>query len=86
MSISKNDKKLIALSSLSLGQKALIVAFSFDVDGGERVQKMGLFPGERLEIMRLPSQGSDVEIKIRGYFVSLRKEESDRIMVKLLVD
>jgi len=47
---------------------------------------MGLFPCERLEIMRLPSQGSDVEIKIRGYFVSLRKEESDRIMVKLLVD
>ena len=86
MSISKNDKKLIALSSLSLGQKALIVAFSFDVDGTERVQKMGLFPGERLEIMRLPSQGGAVEIRIRGYFVSLRKEEAERIMVKLLVD
>jgi len=57
MNISKNDKKLIALSGLSLGQKALIVAFSFDVDGGKRVEKMGLFPGERLEIMRLPSQG-----------------------------
>ena len=79
-----NDEQLIALSSMSLGQRARIVAFSFDVDGGEHTQKMGLVPGEMLEVVRLPPQGEPVEIKIRGYFISLRKQEADRIMVKLL--
>jgi len=82
----KNDEELIALSSMSLGQKALIVAFTFNTGQGERMEKLGLVPGEQLEIVRLPSQGAPVEIKIRGYFVSLRKEEADRIMVKRLRD
>ena len=82
MNMPNKDKQLITLSSMSLGQKALIVAFSFDIDGGEHVQKMGIYPGEQLEIVRLSSRGGAVEIKISGYFVSLRKEEADRIMVK----
>ena len=85
MNMPENDEQLIALSSMSLGQKALIVAFSFDTEQGECVRKMGLSPGEQLEIVRLPPQGEPIEIKIRGYFLSLRKEEADRIMVKLLI-
>ena len=84
MNKAQEDTPLIALSSMSLGQKALIVAFSYDTDQGEQVQKMGLVPGEQLEIMRVPPQGDPIEIKIRGYFVSLRKQEADRIMVKPL--
>jgi Fe2+ transport system protein FeoA len=81
--MSGKDEELIALSSMSLGQKGLIVAFSFDVDGVQRVEKMGLFPGEQLEIVRLPPLGDPIEIKIRGYFLSLPKQEADHIMVKL---
>jgi Fe2+ transport system protein FeoA len=83
--MANNDEPLIALSSMSVGQKGLIVAFSFDTQEGERVQQMGLFPGEQVEIMRLPPQGDSIEIKIRGYFVSLKKQEADRIKVKLLL-
>jgi ferrous iron transport protein A len=81
----KNDEHLVAISSMSIGQKALIVAFSFDTEKGERIQKMGLVPGELLEIMRAPCPEGPIEIKIRGYFISLRKEEADRIMVKLML-
>jgi Fe2+ transport system protein FeoA len=84
MNVSEKDEQLVALSSMSLGQKGLVVAFSFDTDEGERIQKMGLSPGEQLEIVRLTPSGDPVEIKIRGYFVSLRKQEADRIKVKLL--
>jgi Fe2+ transport system protein FeoA len=78
------DEKLFTLSSMSLGQKALIMAYNLETEDGERIQKMGLVPSERFEVVRLPPQGESVEIKIRGYFVSLRKEEADRIMVKFL--
>jgi Fe2+ transport system protein FeoA len=80
----ENDRPLISLSSMSLGQKGLIVAFSFESAEGERVQKMGMVPGEQLEIVRLPAQEGPIEIKIRGYFISLLKQEADRIKVKLL--
>ena len=80
----ENDKPLIALSSMSIGQKALAVAFSFDTKEGERLQEMGVYPGEQLEVVRLPPSGDPIEIKIRGYYVSLSKKQADRIMVKLL--
>ena len=83
MNLPENDKQLIALSSMSVGQKGLVVAFSFDTKDGERIQEMGLFPGEQLEIVRVPPDGDTLEIKIRGYFISLNKKEAGRIMVKL---
>jgi len=45
---------------------------------------MGLVPGEKLEIVRLPPLGDPIEIKIRGYFISLSRKEADRIKVKIL--
>ena len=84
MNMSGKDEQLIALSNMFLGQKAQVVAFSFDTESGERIQKMGLSAGEQLEIVRLPPSGGPIEIKIRGYFISLPKQEADRIKVKLL--
>jgi Fe2+ transport system protein FeoA len=80
----ENIGQLVALSSLSLGQKALIMALSIDTEQGKRIQMGGVLPGETLEIVRLPPQGETIEIKIRGYFISLSKQEAGCIMVKLL--
>ncbi len=82
--MSASDKQLIALSSMSIGQKALIMGFSLNAKEGERIQGMGLSAGEHLEVVRLPPLKDHIEIKIRGYFVSLRKQEAARIKVKLL--
>jgi len=80
MTSPQDNERLIALSSLSLGQKAKLMAFSFDTEHGERIQKAGLTPGEKLEVVRL----DPIEIKIRGYYLSLSKHEADHIKVKLL--
>ena len=79
----ENNQPLMTLSSLSLGQKAIIVGFSFDTTEGERIQEMGFNPGEQLEVVRITPQGDPIEIKIRGYFLSLRKQQAEQIMVKL---
>jgi Fe2+ transport system protein FeoA len=80
----QNEEQLIALSSMSLGQKALIAAFSIDTKEGERIQKMGVVSGEQLEIVGFSPQNDSIEIKICGYFLSLRKQDADHIKVKLL--
>ena len=82
MSMPPNDQQLIALSSLTLGQKAIIVGFSFDTNNGEQSQEIGFNPGEQLEIVRISPLGESIEIKIRGYFLSLHKQQADRIKVK----
>ena len=81
--MSNQEEQLVTLSSLSMGQKALLVAFLIDTPKGESIQKMGLTPGEQLEVVRLAGDDS-IEIKIRGYFLSLSKSEADRIKVKPL--
>jgi len=81
--MSGNNDQLISLSNLTLGQKALIVGFSFTAKEGEATQEMGLTPGEQLEVVRLAPLGGPIEIKIRGYFLSLRKEDADCIKIKL---
>ena len=82
--MSVDGEQLIDLSNLSLGDRALIVAFSFDTKDGESIHKMGLVPGEQLEVVRLPPSGEPIEVKIRGYFVSLSKEQASRIKVKMI--
>ena len=79
-----NNEQLIPLSSMTLGQKAQIVAYSFETEKGERVLEMDFSPGEYLEIVRSLTLTDPIEIKIRGYFFSLSKDEADHIKVKLV--
>ena len=45
---------------------------------------MGVTPGEEVEIVRYAPMGDPIEIKIRGYSLSLRKQEAEKIKVKIL--
>ncbi|MCR4337748.1 MAG: ferrous iron transport protein A [Candidatus Omnitrophica bacterium] len=79
----QDDPKVIALSQMSIGQQGIINDFSSEIDGYERMEEMGMTPGERVEIVRYAPLGDPIEIKIRGYCLSLRKQEADLIKVKL---
>jgi len=78
-------QQIISLSEMSLGQRGLIFGFYFEAKDGERAQEMVLTPGEQVEIVRRAPQENSIEIKIRGYFLSLPKQQADLIKVKLLV-
>jgi ferrous iron transport protein A len=43
--------------------------------------EMGLLVGTAVELVRFAPLGDPVEIKVRGYHLSLRKHEADRILV-----
>jgi Fe2+ transport system protein FeoA len=44
---------------------------------------MGLLVGTLVELVRFAPMGDPVEIKVRGYHLSLRKHEADQIWVQL---
>ena len=78
-----NDK-IILLSQLPVGQRGIIEDFTMEGEGYERIEEMGVTPGEQIEVVRYAPLGDPIEIKIRGYSLSLRKQEADRIKIKLL--
>jgi ferrous iron transport protein A len=43
--------------------------------------EMGLLVGTRVQLVRFAPLGDPVEIKLRGYHLSLRKNDADQIWV-----
>ena len=81
--MSENSRK-ISLNKLSVGQKARIREFVVESDDCERIEEMGVTPGEQVEVIGYAPLGDPIEIKIRGYLLSLRKEEAELIQVEVI--
>lgn len=47
-----------------------------------RLLSMGLTPGTKFKIVRIAPLGDPVEIKLRGFHLSLRKQEADALVVE----
>ena len=74
----------IALRELSPGQKARIERIKGRGETNKRLVEMGLTPGSVVEMGRVAPLGDPIEIKVRGYHLSLRKEEAEKVTVELL--
>jgi Fe2+ transport system protein FeoA len=49
-----------------------------------RLMDMGIIPGTEMEVQKIAPLGDPVEIKFKGYNLSLRREEADMIIVETL--
>jgi len=48
----------------------------------KKLLDMGIMPGVVIEMIRPAPLGDPVQIKIKGYHLSLRKTEASRIVIK----
>jgi ferrous iron transport protein A len=69
------------LSELKIGTEARIYGFAPEFREAARLREMGLLPGTKVQLVRWAPLGDPLEIKIRGYHLSLRKHEADSIEV-----
>ena len=70
------------LSDLGVGETAEVVAFSAGSRGYRtRLMAMGLTPGTRFTLKRLAPLGDPVEIEVRGFALTLRKQEAASVQV-----
>lgn len=74
---------LVALSSLAVGTNAVIREFPKQGVAFLRLREMGMLPGTSLTLVRLAPMGDPLEIKVRGYNLTLRKSEANHVMVEL---
>lgn len=72
------------LSTLPIGQKARVASFDLPPEQRQRILEMGLTVGAEFEVIRFAPLGDPLEIKVRGYLLSLRKREAAGIRVTRL--
>ena len=70
------------LSSVALGTTAIVTEIKLSPESRPRLMEMGLLVGTPVELVRFAPLGDPVEIKVRGYNLTLRKHEADQILVK----
>ncbi|MCX8123060.1 MAG: ferrous iron transport protein A [Spirochaetes bacterium] len=73
------------ISALLVGQKALIVGFkNKNKKYRDKLLSMGLVKGTVFTITKIAPLGDPIEIEVRGFKLSLRKEESEILLIKKL--
>ena len=73
---------LVSLSSLTVGSSAVLREFPKQGVAFLRLREMGMLPGTTLTLVRTAPLGDPIEIKVRGYSLTLRKSEADHVMVE----
>ena len=71
------------LTSVVLGTTATVVEIKVPPVSRSRLMEMGLLVGTPVELVRFAPLGDPVEIKVRGYHLTLRKSEAEQILVKV---
>jgi ferrous iron transport protein A len=72
------------LSGQPVKQRLKITGFALPADVQQRLLEMGLTVGTECSVVRYAPLGDPIEIKVRGYFLSLRKAEAEGIQVEEL--
>ncbi len=75
----------ISLKALAVGDTGKIKGF--DKSGKtyrKRLLAMGLTPGTEFKVTRFAPMGDPVEIKLRGFALTLRKDEADILLIEKL--
>ncbi len=76
-----SEQCIITLDRLEVGQAGLVESVAEIGDPDTRLMEMGLVPGTRVEVARVAPLGDPIDIRVRGYHLSLRVAEAHRIRV-----
>lgn len=67
------------LAALGAGERARVVAV--DGDDVQRLLDMGLTRGSTVEVVRRAPLGDPLEVRLRGFRLTLRRAEAEQITV-----
>ncbi|HTE20780.1 MAG TPA: ferrous iron transport protein A [Armatimonadota bacterium] len=70
-----------SLSQLTPGQSGRVDRIEGLPSARQRLQEMGLVRGTPVQFVRAAPLGDPIEIRVRGYSLSLRRQEAEAIIV-----
>ena len=72
----------ISLDRLKAGESGIIQRYEGEEDLHHRLKELGLVAGTRILVKRFAPLGDPMEILVRGYSLSLRKQDASRIIMR----
>jgi ferrous iron transport protein A len=71
------------LASLRVGESSRVVKVAGDdTTATQRLMDMGLVRGTTIEVVRLAPLGDPIEIRVRGFMLTLRRTEAEHVTVE----
>ncbi len=70
------------LNTLPVGHGGTVADIKIPPTKRARLMEMGLLVGTPVQLVRFAPLGDPIEIKVRGYHLTLRKEEAEQIWVR----
>ncbi len=71
------------LRELKPGESGKVIKISGSGSVHRRILDMGIVKGSEIEVERVAPLGDPIEIKVKGYHLSLRKEEAANIFIEV---
>ena len=72
----------MTLRDLKRGQEGVVVAIAAAGSMKRRIMDMGITPGVKMRVIKVAPFGDPIEVNVRGYELSLRKEEAQQIEMR----
>ena len=70
-----------SLATLNIGSTTKVVDISGEDNTSLRLLEMGLTPGVEVTVVSTAPLGDPVELELRGYRLSIRRNEAARVVV-----
>ena len=71
----------MSLDELRPGDRAHVARVHCDPPTSRRLMEMGLVPGTPIQLMSIAPLGDPLELELRGYRLSIRRQEARAIRV-----
>lgn len=75
---------MTTLNTLPVGIRCVVESIAGDDDLSIRLMEMGIIPETELRIVGVAPLGDPLELELRGYRLSVRRSEAQRISVTVL--
>jgi ferrous iron transport protein A len=77
-------RMMLTLKDIAIGQNIVVKKFHGEGAVKRRLMDMGITKGARLHVKKVAPLGDPIEVTIRGYELSIRKEDAEKIEVELI--
>ncbi len=72
------------LSELKIGRVAVVEKISLSSSARDRLNRIGLTVGVRVCVVRNAPFNGPLQLKVRDFYLAVRKSDADKILVKEL--
>lgn len=76
-------ESLQPLTTVGLGHCGTVAEIHLQPENRSRLMELGLLVGTPVELVRFAPLGDPLEIKVRGYNLTLRRHEAEQIFVRV---